>query len=407
MNFPLLVARRYFLSKKKKNFINVIAIISMLVVAVGTMSLVTALSVYNGLEDVLKNIHSNFDPDIKVVPVKGKSFADSLVDLNAVKNIKGISTVSSVIENKALIKYKTSQLFVTVKGVTDDFFDHNGLSKYILEDEYKLQSGKTNYAILGIGVKYLLDLDGEAYVIPMSLYYPKDITKLSIRTDKLYTIKGALLGGSFALERQYDENYVFISRSHAQDLFSYQNRSSYLEINIDQEINREDIIDALKSELGEDFKVLTREQIHAGLYQILKYEKIIVFIILALIVSIASINIYFSLSMLVLDKKKDVSILFTLGATIQLVKKIFLFEGAIITFVGLFSGLVLGLSVSYLQMYFGIIKMNAQSSLSPAYPVKVELNDIIYTVICIVVITLLASIQPARMASKSFSNSEL
>lgn len=379
----------------------------MLVVAVGTMSLVTALSVYNGLEDVLKNIHSNFDPDIKVVPIKGKSFADSLVDINAVKKIEGIGTVSSVIENKALIKYKKSQLFVTVKGVTDNFFENNGLSKYILEDEYKLQSGKTNYAIVGIGVKYLLDLDGEAYVIPMSLYYPKDITKLSIRTDKLYTIKGALLGGSFALERQYDENYVFISRSNAQDLFSYQNRSSYLEINIDQEVNRDDIIKALKTELGEDFKVLTREQIHAGLYQILKYEKIIVFIILALIVSIASINIYFSLSMLVLDKRKDVSILFTLGATGQLIKKIFLFEGAIITFVGLFSGLVLGLSVSYLQMYFGIIKMNAQSSLSPAYPVKVELNDIIYTVICIIVITLLASIQPARMASKSFSNSEL
>ena len=379
----------------------------MLVVAVGTMALITALSVYNGLEDVLKNIHSNFDPDIKVVPAQGKSFADSIVDINALKNIEGINTVSSVIENKALIKYKKSQLFVTVKGVTDDFFENNGLSKYILDDEYKLQSGNTNYAIVGIGVKYLLDLDGETNVIPMSLYYPKEITKLSVRTDKLYTVKGALLGGSFALERQYDENYVFISQSNAQDLFSYQDRSSYLEINIDPEANREDIIEALNNELGESFKVLTREQIHAGLYQILKYEKVIVFIILALIVSIASINIYFSLSMLVLDKKKDVSILYTLGATSQMIKKIFLFEGAIITFVGLCSGLILGLSVSYLQMYFGIIKMRAQSSLSPAYPVKVELIDIIYSVICIIVITLLASIQPARMASKSFSNSEL
>lgn len=379
----------------------------MMVVAVGTTALVTALSVYNGLEDVLKNIHSNFDPDIKVVPVMGKSFADSLVDITSLKEIEGIHTVSNVIENKALIKYKNSQRFVTVKGVDDDFFESNGLHKFILEDEYKLQEGKTNYAILGIGVKYLLDMDAEANVIPLSLYYPKNLTKLTLRADKLYTIKGALLGGSFALERQYDENYVFISTANAQDLFSYKGRSSYLEINIDTESNREDIIEALNGSLGNDFQVLTREQIHAGLYQILKYEKIIVFIILALIVAIASINIYFSLSMLVLDKKKDVSILFTLGATSQLIRKIFLFEGAIITFAGLFSGLILGLSVSYLQMYFGFIKMNAQSSLSPAYPVKVELNDLIYTVICIVVITLLASIQPARLASKSFSNTDL
>jgi len=407
VNFPLLVARKYFLSKKKKSFINVIAIISMMVVAVGTTALVTALSVYNGLEDVLKNIHSNFDPDIKILPQLGKSYADSVLDINSLQQIEGVNTVSEVIENKALIKYKGSQKFVTVKGVDISFFESNGLKEYIFEDEFKLKEGNTDFAIVGVGVKYLLDMDGEANVIPLSLYYPKNLTKFTLRADKLYTIKSAMLGGTFALERQYDENYVFISTKSAQELFSYEGRSSYLEVNIDPDADRDDIVSALKNQVGSDFQVLTREEIHAGLYQILKIEKLIVFIILALIVSIASINIYFSLSMLVLDKKKDISILFTLGATSQLVRKIFLFEGAIITFAGLISGLILGLSVSYAQKYFGFIKMNAQSSLSPAYPVKVEMQDLIYTVICIVVITLLASLQPARLASRSFSNREL
>ncbi|MGB3468912.1 MAG: FtsX-like permease family protein [Cyclobacteriaceae bacterium] len=407
MNFPFVVARRYFLSKKKRNFINVIAIISMLVVAVGTTALITALSVYNGLEDVLKNIHSNFDPDIKVMPMEGKSFPDSLVNIAALKETAGIRTVSGVIENKALIKYKGGQRFITVKGVGKNFFTSNGLHEYIIEDDYKLTEGKTDYAILGVGVKYMLDIDGEANVKPLTLYYPKNLTKFSMRPDRLYTTKSAMLGGTFALERQYDDNYVFVSTESARKLFSYDGRLSYLEINITDERNSDEVVARLQEQLGTNFKVLTREQIHAGLYQILKIEKLIVFIILSLIVSIASINIYFSLSMLVLDKKKDISILYTLGATTDMIRKIFLFEGAIITFAGLSTGLVLGLTVSYLQKYFGIIKMSAQSSLSPAYPVKVEFHDIIYTIICIAVITLLASIQPARLAAKSFSNTEL
>ena len=379
----------------------------MLVVAVGTAALIISLSVYNGLEDVLKNVHSNFDPDLKVVPVKGKSFGDSTVELQTLRKIAGIRDLSAVIENKALIKYKNSQKFVTVKGVDKDYFETHKMGKLILEDEYQLEKDNTSFVIMGIGVKYRLAVGADANVVPISLYYPKNITKLTVRRDQLYNIKSALLGGTFALERQYDEHYVFLSTRSARELFSYEDRYSYLEINLEEDSDRSAIISSLQSQLGAEFKVLTREQIHSGLYQILKIEKIIVFIILSLIVCIASINIYFSLSMLVLDKKKDVTILYTMGATSQLIQKIFLFEGAIITFAGLISGLFLGLPVSFAQLQFGFIKMSAESALSPAYPVKIELNDILYTVICIICITLVASLHPARLASKSFSGSEL
>ena len=407
MNFPLLVARRYFLSKKKTNFINVIAIISMLVVAVGTASLVIALSVYNGLEDVLKNVHGNFDPDIKIIASKGKSFPDSTLELQVLRSIEGIEDLSAVIENKALIKYKNSQKFVTVKGVERQYFETRKMGNLILEEQYRLQEGNMSFIIMGIGVKYQLDVDAEASVLPITLYYPKNITKLTVRRDELYNVKNALLGGSFALERQYDDHYVFLSTESARELFSYEGRYSYLEINLKEGANRSRIIDALKSATGTDFNVLTREEIHSGLYQILKIEKIIVFIILSLIVGIASINIYFTLSMLVLDKKKDITILTTMGATGQLIRKIFIFEGAIITFVGLVSGLVIGLSVALLQLQFGLIKMNAQSALSPAYPVKIELTDLLYTAICITCIAILASLHPARLATRTFSSSEL
>ncbi|MEL7145936.1 MAG: ABC transporter permease, partial [Bacteroidota bacterium] len=238
MNFPLLVARRYFLSKKKKNFINVIAIISMLVVAVGTAALIISLSVYNGLEDVLKNVHSNFDPDLKVVPVKGKSFGDSTIELQALRKIDGIRDLSPVIENKALIKFKNSQKFVTVKGVEQSYFETHKMGNLIIEKEYQLEKGKTSYLIMGIGVKYQLDVGADANVIPISLYYPKNITKLTVRKDQLYNIKSVLLGGTFALERQYDEHYVFLSTNSARELFSYEGRYSYLEVNIDDEADR-------------------------------------------------------------------------------------------------------------------------------------------------------------------------
>ncbi len=379
----------------------------MLVVAEGTCTLIIVMSVYNGLEGVIKNVHGNFDPDIKVMPVKGKSFLADSLDLNQIRETPGVLWATEVIEDNALLKYKEAQKIVRVKGVNQNILKQSRFKNIVLEDDYRLQQGSLGYIIVGQGIKYALDVDLESEVKPLQLFYPKNLTKFSLNTSKLYTTKGVLLGGSYSVERQYDDHFVFISLETAKELFSYQNKLSYVEIIVDEAYSPHTVMKAVEKVVGNNFRVLDREELHADLYKILKIEKLVVFIIISLIVAIASVNIYFSLSMLVLDKKKDVSILATLGASSNLIRKIFLAEGAIISLIGLLFGLIQGLGIALLQKHFGLVKMNAQSSLINAYPVKIDASDLVYITISVLVITLLASIHPAYMASKSFSNKEL
>ncbi len=407
MNLPLFVARKYFLSRKKKNFINVIAIISMAVVALGTAALIIVLSVFNGLEDLLRSLNSSFDPEIKIEATRGKSFKKSEELINIIKETPGVDVVTEVIEDNALLKYGDAQMIVRVKGVTANFLDHHRLDGHISYSK-KISIGEENsYAIVGQGIIYKLDISLDNILKPLQLYYPKNIEKISLNTSNLYTVKAILPGATFAVEKQYDDNYVITPIAFARSLFNYKDKLNAIEVKVLPGFDPEDIQTELRVSLGDNFKVLTNDEIHQDLYKILKLEKLIVFIILTLIIGIASVNIYFSLSMLVLDKKRDISLLYVMGATSALIRKIFLSEGVIISFTGASIGLFIGLAICLLQQYTGIIGMGMQTSLINAYPIKIEFMDLFYTVISLIVVTILASIHPARLAARSFSNSEL
>lgn len=372
----------------------------MLVVAIGTAALVIVLSVFNGMEDLLRSIYGSFDSELEMKPVEGKSFSVSDAFLNQIENVEGVSSVIEVIEDNVLVKYNQSQLLVKMKGVSDSFIEHNDLKTAIRQGEFEFEKEGIQYAIIGAGIQYSMAINLKESFYPLQVFYPRNIKPGVVDPSKMYSRGNIMPGGVFALEQQYDNNYIFVPLEFAKKLLDYGNRRTALEIFVKEGHSISDVQKKMIAAFGSDFYVRNSDQQHADLYKVLKIEKLFVFIIFSLIVGIASINIFFSLSMLVIEKKHDNSILYSMGASPKMIKKIFLAEGAIIAFIGAGSGLLLGFVLSWLQQNYGLISMGTETSILEAYPVKILAADFWYAAGCIILITFFASIQPAMRAAK-------
>lgn len=373
----------------------------MLVVGISTMALVLVLSVFNGLEGLLRNLYGSFDAQITVLPTEGKSFEYTDHLQAQVLEVDGISTVADIIEDNVLIKYRGAQRVVRLKGVGDSFVKQDRFRNAITIGHMKLKEERVGYALIGRGIKNDLSIQLNDDFYPIQVYYPKDVGPGQINPERMFTLKRILPGSIFAVEKYIDENYIFVPIEFSQELLNYGNRRTGLELGVNDGADLDKIKTDLIASLGSGFQVKLGDEIHSDLYKILKWEKIFVFLALAAIIGIASINIYFSLSMLVIDKKKDLALLKAIGSPASLVQKIFLVEGAIIAFTGAFSGLALGLIIAFAQQQFGIIGMGVQGAIVDAYPVIVDWRDVLVTSLFIVIITMLAAIQPARKAAKS------
>ncbi len=371
-------------------------------VAVCTAALIIVLSVFNGLEGLLRSVFGSFDPEILVVPAKGKSFEFDEGFLENVNAIEGVAIVTEVIEDYAYIKYRDYDMVVTMKGVSDNFLDQGRLVKgeNIVNGELKLREGSINYAIIGRGVRYNLSAVAGNDLHALQVHYIKDARTGTLDPSKLYSRKNILIGSVFAIEKSYDENYIIVPLEFAKDLLDYGNKRTALEIKTLDSHRPDRVINALKNSLGEDFKVLSNEEQHADLYKILKLEKLFVFMTLTFLLAIGSINIFFSLIMLALDKKKDIALLYALGAEKTLVRNIFLTEGAIISLGGATGGLLIGAFVCWLQQNFGLVSMGMEAAIMDNYPVEMRFMDFFYTGLSIIVITLLISYRPAVIATR-------
>ncbi|WP_436514334.1 ABC transporter permease [Ekhidna sp. To15] len=407
MNFPFFIARKYFLSGKKKNFINVISIISMLVVAIGTMCLIIALSVFNGLEGLLRSMYGHFDPDIVITPVTGKSFEFDSAYVHEIRQVDGVLGISEVIEDNVLVQYKEAQRLVKMKGVSRDFDEFSGIRNVMVSGQFPLVRDSIGYALIGRGVQYDLSLSLKNDFYTLQMYYPKDIGPGIVNPARMYNLLNIIPGGIFAIEKYYDDNYVFVPVEFARELLSYGNRLSAFDVYLKPDADAAFAKQAIQSALGSTFQVRLGEELHSDLYKVLKVEKLFVFLILVAIIGIASINIFFSLTMLVIEKKKDISVLVAQGASAQVIRNIFLYEGCIVAFSGASIGLVLGVGLSLLQEHFGLVGMGMNSAIVNSYPVEIAFSDVLFTIIAIIVITLLASIKPAIKAGKSFSTHTL
>ncbi len=373
----------------------------MFVVAVGTMALVIVLSVFNGLEDLIRSLYSAFDPELKVVPKMGKSFETDEAFLDSLEQIEGVGLITEVIEDNALIQYKEAQMVVKLKGVSENFLGQGRLASTLVYGEPKLKDGDSNYAIIGRGIQYSLSIAPDNDYYALQVFYPKNVRPSQLDVSQSISRKLIKTSAVFAIEKQYDENYVFVPLNFAEELMDYAGRRTSLEIKVADGYTIRQAKRNLRAELGNKFTILDSDEQHSSLLKAIKIEKLFVFITFSFILAVASINIFFSLSMLAIDKKKDIAILASMGADKKIVKNIFLIEGAIIAFSGAGIGLFLGFLICTLQQEFGLVSMGMQTSVLDAYPVKMEFWDFVYTAVSIIIITFLASYRPAALAGRT------
>jgi lipoprotein-releasing system permease protein len=402
LNLSYFIARRYFFSRKKQNFINVISIISMVGVAIGTMSLVIVLSVFNGLEDLFRSLHSTFNSEILIKPAHGKSFAVNEALLDRISGTRGIDQVFEIIEDNAVLSYRKAQMAVKMRGVPEGFLHKNGMDSMIVAGKHRLKAGETDYAIVGSGVQYMLSISLMDDMNPLQVLYPNNTRKTIDITNAANALRRANIraGGVFAIEQRYDNNYIFVPLEFARDLLQMGNRRTYLEVSLMGDASVGRVQNALQQELGDAFLVQNRDEQHASLLRAIRMEKLFVYITFSFILALASFNIFFSLTMLAIDKKKDVAILAAMGASKAFIRKVFLTEGAIIAFAGTAAGIALGVLICWLQQEYGFVRMGMQTSIVEAYPVKMRFSDFALTGLTIILITFGASYFPAMKASR-------
>lgn len=384
-------------SKKSHNVINIISWISVSGIAVGTLALVIVLSAFNGLEDLVEKLYASFDPDIKITAVKGKTFNAVDFPKEKIKKLESVAFYSEAIEEVVLVKYMEKQTVASIKGVQPVFYEMTGLDTMLIGGNLALDNPKS--ALLGYGIADQLSLYlNNMLVEQVSIIVPKKGTKKSFTPADEFTRKFATPTGIFSVSPDFDTKYVLTSLPFAQELLSHPNQLSSVELNIKKGADLEKTKAAVQAILGNEFSVKTRYELNELIFKTNKTEKWITFLILTFILVIASFNIIGSLTMLIIDKKKDVWILRSMGASAKTIRQLFFIEGMLINFLGAFSGMLLGAFFCWLQITFGLLRL--EGGVVEFYPMKLELLDFFYIFIIVVLIGLLAAWYPVRVLTK-------
>ncbi len=398
MNLPFYIAKRYLVAKKSQNAINIISWISVFSVAIGTFALVVVLSAFNGLEKLVESLFESFDADVRVEVKEGKTFHSNAVNYEDLANISGVKNYTRVLKEVCGVKYKNQQTIVQIKGVDQSYLEMSKIDSNIVEGRTVLQQDNINYAIVGYGISLHLNLNVENGVENLTVYAPKRSKISTLNAMNSVYRKQISPAGIFYLSPEYDNKYVITSLDFAQDLLEYDDEISSIEISAKKDADLEQLADELTHFFGDDFNVKSRLEFNQLLYKTNKTEKWVTFLILVFILMIAAFNILSSLSMLIIDKKKDINTLTHLGASKKLIRSIFFLEGILINLTGAFSGLILGVVVCLLQEHVGLIRL--EGGIVDYYPVSLNPVELIYIIITVVVIGFLTSWYPVRNLTK-------
>ncbi len=370
-------------------------------VAISTMALVAVMSVFNGLEDLIRGLFSSFDSELQVTPVAGKSFVATEDWLTAIREVEGVEVITEVIEDNALLEYRGNQHIARVKGVSDNYFDHERFSKGYFWGDTTLGTGMRPGAILGRGVAFALSVNLDDINSVLNIYYPKaPKSAASLDLNQLYAAGQVEPRGFFSIEQGVDNEYILVPLDFFKDLLGYGQKRTALELKVSPEYSISTVQKAVQTHLGSEFAVKNADEQHATLIRTVKLEKLFVFLTLTFILALASFNIFFSLSMLAIEKKKDLAVLKSMGAKNSLIRGIFLKQGALIAFSGAILGLILGLFLVGAQAKFELISLGIASGVVDAYPVRIHWPDLGWISLAVVTITLLASWRPAWIAAQ-------
>jgi len=409
LNLPLHIARRYLISKKSHNIINVISGISIIGITVGTLALIVVLSVFNGFESLVLSLYNSFNPDLEITVEKGKTFTMNEVRADDLSKIAGVLYLTEVVEENALMKNGTRQHIARMKGVGENFSLMTAIDSAIIDGEYKLENGHVACGVFGAGVSYHLGVVPNLFSEPVEIFVPSRTTNFSPGLEQAFNRGYVSPSGVFSIQQDFDASIVIVPLWFARELLEYTNEITALEIGLEKGADAAHVKAVISEMLGDGFKVKDRYEQEELLYKIMNSEKWIIFLIMAFILMIATFNVIGSLSMLIIDKQKDIAVLHSLGANYALIRRIFLLEGLLISLSGAIAGLVLGGLISWAQQEFGFIKLgNGDGSfIIDTYPVQVRNIDFLIVFITVFVISYFAAWLPVRRISKKYLEQKL
>lgn len=407
MNLSLFIARRYLISKKSHNAINIITFISIIGVCIGTMALIIVLSAFNGISALVLGLYNTFDPDIKISPREGKTFVLDPALAEKIKKLDGVAFYTEVLQENALLKYDDKQVIATIKGVSDEFVNMTRLDTVTKEGEFLLKHDSIEYAVLGYGIARRLNISLSDFVHPLEIYVPKRGNQAVLNPEDAFLIRSVEVTGVFSLNDDFDYKYAILPLSLARTLLNRNNELSAIEIGLkpgsDVSKAKKNITNLLQAGHNETkFNIQTRFEQNEVLFKTINSEKWWTFLILAFILVIATFNVIGSLTMLIIEKKKDIQTLLFLGADKTLIRKIFMQEGLMITLTGVITGILLGLLLCWIQIKFKLVPFS-EGFIVDAYPIKVIPTDLALVLGTVLLIGFFAAWYPVKIFTRKFN----
>ncbi|MFM8949850.1 MAG: FtsX-like permease family protein [Bacteroidota bacterium] len=398
MRVSLFIALRYLISRRKGNAANIISIISIIGVTVSTAGLIIVLSVFNGFSGIVMSLYDSFDPDISIRASEGKTLVLDQQDSTKIWNTEGVSKASFVLEENALLRAGEKQVIATIKGVDSSYFKVSEVNTKVIDGIAVKNRADSSFAVFGAGLAYHLGVTPSYPMNMVTVHVPKKGKPVSLLMPEDAFNTGVIRPTAvFAIQQEFDDKYAIVPIGFAREVIGDEVAVSAIEIKVKDDASADQVQAALQKSLGPEFKVQTRIQQHEFLYKILKSEKWAVYLILSFILLIAVFNIAGSLNMLIIEKKRDIATLDSIGASLKQIKGIFMLEGALATMGGALIGMVIGFLICFAQQEFGIIKLaGGEGYLVENYPVEMQGADFLNVLILVVAIGLLAAIITSR-----------
>lgn len=392
MNVPFSIARRYLFSKGNRNVINIISGIAALGVGIGTLAMIIVLSAFNGLETLVSDLYTAVDPDIRVAPIKGKVFSLDSLDVKSVLKWDEIEMGAPVLEETAFVQFDGQQNIVTLRGIPSDYLPHLHLDEYVVEGDLTFEYFGVPSTIVGFGIADNLNLFIRDNSERIKVFAAKRDGMNSMNPENKFETRYILPSGIVALNPEFDYKYLYTSLGFAEDILNYSGQASYLDLSIKSGVDEDDIKQKLKDHFGDGYTIKTRIELNDVIFKTNATEKWITFFILSFIMVVATFNMVGSLTMLIIEKRKDIALLRSIGSSVKDIQRIFLFEGLLITVLGAISGLTIGVAIILLQQYIGFFPL--EGGIVDFYPVELEFGDLLAVGSVSLGIGLMASLLP-------------
>ncbi len=405
MKLALRIALRYLFAKKSQNVINVVSMISVTGVLVGSLALIVVLSVFNGLHGLIGSLYSSFDPELKIIPREGKVFSTDTIAFDDIRQIEGVEHITGILEDHALLRSEKRQVPAIVMGVDEHFADVSGIDSIIVNGEYKLGNESEKYGVIGYVLADQLSIRLN-FVRPLVIYAPKRQGRVNMmRPDQSFRKEYLHPAGMFGVHQlDYDSRYLIVHIDQARRLFEYgDDVVSSLGLSLEEGTKTAKIKTTISNLLGDDFEVRDRKEQHATFYKLMRVEKFMAYLILLFILVIATFNVIGTLSLLIFEKRESIGTLRSLGANRNLINKIFLVEGWLISLAGVTAGVLLGSLLVWIQQQFGLLQFQGGGSfVVDAYPIALKWTDMVLVYFSVSLVGLLAAWYPVKVIVKRY-----